>query len=503
MPAESSVDQHALEHEASEFRRLGTGMALAAVGLGKEVGAAAKSAASRVRQATATTLDQQRDEAQQAAHHAVDTARRVATRAVTQAQNQAFDSLANMPLEQAGPILLLAIAEGDPQSRRLAAERLAKRWPAAADFPVEAAVESRQTAILALRDLWNEQYGQLDRAVAAQAAEAQRLIELSEDGAREAQRLIATLRQTDASAVAREQAAAALEEFGPPLLSELERQIAENGPLPPEVYAEVLPAIKPAFAALVDLQSADVAQRRAAAAKLVVQSSSDVLPPLAVMQLSELVANENDPQVWQDALIAASSSAHQAAQRMANRALENASADVRSEACRYFAAHGNPRHAEALLKAMDDPELVVQLAAVRAMGSLETHQDPQPLLVLLDAQDKRLRVESALALARLRVERGTDALERLALSTDLELRLRAAQAMGEIADPLFLPSLVAMLEDQHDVQQSAMQGLARIAGRDVAATSAGEQLADEQRVARWRHWYADGAQIAARASENL
>ncbi len=77
----------------------------------------------------------------------------------------------------------------------------------------------------------------------------------------------------------------------------------------------------------------------------------------------------------------------------------------------------------------------------------------------------------------------------------------AAQAMGEIADPLFLPSLVAMLGDQREVQQVAMQGLARIAGHDVATASDGEQLTDEQRVARWRHWYAEEEQVATRSMQ--
>jgi hypothetical protein len=278
--------------------------------------------------------------------------------------------------------------------------------------------------------------------------------------------------------------------------------------VPPEVYSEVLPAVKPAFAALVRLQSANIAERRAAAAQLAALAAQDALPPIAVMRLAEAIERENDPAVWQSAMSAVVASAHESAERMAYQALQNASAEVRREACNYLAAHGEQKHVDVLMRAMDDPQAAVRLAAIRALGSVGTLDDPQPLVDLLNAEDKLVQVEAALALARLRVESGTAALERFALSTELDLRLRAAQAMGEIGDPLCLPALVAMLGDQPPVQEAAMASLARIAGRDMAAggaggpaeaggpAGAGGALSLDERVSRWRAWYAQSRATA-------
>jgi hypothetical protein len=99
-------------------------------------------------------------------------------------------------------------------------------------------------------------------------------------------------------------------------------------------------------------------------------------------------------------------------------------------------------------------------------------------------------MEAALSLARLRVAQGSAAVERLTMSTEAEIRLRTAQAMGEIADPLFVPTLVMMLGDEPQVQQAVMQSLTTIVGRDIAASESADPLTDEQRAARWRHWYA-------------
>jgi HEAT repeat protein len=193
--------------------------------------------------------------------------------------------------------------------------------------------------------------------------------------------------------------------------------------------------------------------------------------------------------VWRSALAAVATDSRDGAIRIATMALEHASADVRREACQNLAAHGDPRHAPLLLKALDDSDATVVLAAVRALGAVGTLDDKQPLVLLLDGPDQQLRLEAAISLARLRAEQGTVVLERLTQDTDSQVRLRAAQAMGEIADPLFLPALMAMLGDQADVRRVAMIGLARTAGTDVAATQGGRPLSDEEKVDRWHFWY--------------
>ena len=66
--------------------------------------------------------------------------------------------------------------------------------------------------------------------------------------------------------------------------------------------------------------------------------------------------------------------------------LENSSADVRREACEYLAAHGDPRHTQAPLLALADPQTSVKVAAIRASGAIGKPADPRPLVELLDAR---------------------------------------------------------------------------------------------------------------------
>jgi HEAT repeat protein len=83
------------------------------------------------------------------------------------------------------------------------------------------------------------------------------------------------------------------------------------------------------------------------------------------------------------------------------------------------------------------------------------------------------------------------ALERMAMDAQLEVRVQAARAMGEVADPSFLPVLMALLSDEGEVQTAAMTSLSQIAGTDVtAAADAGPQTTDDK-IRTWQLWYRD------------
>ncbi len=150
-----------------------------------EVETAAKDTSQQARLAVAQTLGQAAYEGKQVAAHTVSTAQDVARQASADVQHFAFDSIAQLPLEQAGPMLLLAIAEGSALARQTAAAQLAERWPPAANFPVEEAAESRAAAVAALRQLWIKQYGEINDAAVAARAAAQQLAAQSADRVRE------------------------------------------------------------------------------------------------------------------------------------------------------------------------------------------------------------------------------------------------------------------------------------------------------------------------------
>jgi HEAT repeat protein len=83
----------------------------------------------------------------------------------------------------------------------------------------------------------------------------------------------------------------------------------------------------------------------------------------------------------------------------------------------------------------------------------------------------------------------SEGLERLARDADVAVRVRAAQAMGEVADPVFLPALMALLSDVAEVQQAAMASLTLITGGDVTAREGGRAVSDEERIRMWQLWY--------------
>jgi HEAT repeat protein len=84
---------------------------------------------------------------------------------------------------------------------------------------------------------------------------------------------------------------------------------------------------------------------------------------------------------------------------------------------------------------------------------------------------------------------GTAMLERLAMDASAETRARAARAMGEVADPTFLPVLMGMLADQIEVQREALASLALVVGSDVTADRQNPPGTTDERVHRWQLWY--------------
>ncbi len=138
----------------------------AARGLGDDARAVAQDATAEV-QASAT----------EAFNEAEARGRQMAANASTQVQLDAIASLEELPLEQAGPILLVAMSRGGPVARRAASEQLARRWPPAASYPADVAGAEQQRALTELHDRWIDQYGQIDEAVADAQAQAQRIVD--------------------------------------------------------------------------------------------------------------------------------------------------------------------------------------------------------------------------------------------------------------------------------------------------------------------------------------
>ncbi|REK17244.1 MAG: hypothetical protein DWQ37_07185 [Planctomycetota bacterium] len=275
----------------------------AARSLRDEVQATAVETGADVQQTAAAMADDAQAYGRDLAQRSVADAQAAARAAGRAAQLQAIASLEDRPLEQAGPLLLVAMSQGSPEVQQAAAEQLGRRWAPAARYTVESVARGRQAAIERLRQEWIAQHGEINDAALAATAQAHQLI----DGAQE---------QLDhAQAV----------------VADTSRRLTE-------------------------MQEAVAAIRQAN------------LPAAARQQAAEKLA---------------------------------------------------------------------QMAA----------------------------------------------------DADAAVRIRAAQAMGDVADPAFMPVLMGQLDDEMDVQIAAMESLERIAGRDVTATPDGRALSTDERARSWQLWY--------------
>ncbi len=300
-----------LKDRGQQFRDAAATASDAADALHEDARGLAKDSVGEARRALATSLDAAEQQGKQLADNAVVAASATARQVGNDAQLRAIESLEDLPLDQAGPVLLITMAQGTPVAQRAAAEQLSRRWPAAAGMPADLDVERHVEAVAQLRQQWVDQYGQIDEAVAAARAEAARTID----------------------------------------------------------------------------------------------------------QAGQIV---------------------------------------------------------------DDATGVVQAASQQI-------RDVQKLVAAYREAD--LPATARLELAQ--------SIERMSTDADAQVRIKTAKAMGELADPVFLPALMAMLNDQPQVQTATLDSLARVAGTDVAIRADGKPISNEEKVRVWQLWYREQQDAAA------
>jgi len=397
--------------------------ALAKAGARPQVFAAAKDTSWRVRMAVADAL---------AAHpdgEASDLAQRLLGDASVEVQHRVLAAVRNWPVEVAGPVLLAGMERSAYLVRKRAAEQLAADWTPAREFPVDAPPHQRHGILARLHAEFHRQYVSPRVAAAVTAPHASSGAVIGDDRIRD-------------------------DRSWQPLLGRL--------------------------------KSSDVSQRRQAAEELARLAATRPLPPEAVEQVAQVAAVEADQSVWRSVFRAVAADQGEASAGLARAALSHPSPEVRRGACDYLSAHPDPRHADALLHALDDSSPVVVVAATRALG-LAGRLDVAPRLERLQSSPSEpLRLESAIALARLGHPAGVAALERLAMSSNVQIRLRTVQAMGELPDPSFLPTLVRSLDDRGEIALAALESLPKVAGYDVNRNHAASTTAERMR--QWKHW---------------
>jgi HEAT repeat protein len=416
-------------------------------------------------------------------------------------------AIGRWPLAESGPILLTAMDDRSYLTRKSAASQLAKLWPPATEFEIEATATRRASELEQLRQKWREQFPATAGAAApaaianapASAARGTTTAEFEKNLA-EVQRL---LDQMNRPITVPEGCGllGSLVAFGPDLPELLRRATQSSGrPLPEAIYSEALPAVSREFATIQRLASSDVQERRQAADAIKTETfrsgttpaAQKLLGDLALERLVALMIREADPLVLSTIIEALSFDDREPATRLACSALSHPAAEVRRLACDHFGMHPDSRNAALLAKSLTDPNATVVAAAVRAMGRLPSLDDPRPLEKILAADDHALRVEAAEALARFGFPAGNAALERLGYDAAPNVRRSAAAAMGRISDRSFVPVLIHLLDDRPEVAKAALESLPRAAGRDLPPVSALAIEPKQSPIERWKDWYRAG-----------
>ncbi len=217
--------------------------------LAAEVQAAMAATGKAAREAAMATVSDAAARGHDVAVDAATSASQVAQSAAVSAQVRAIEATASWPIEQAGPVLLVALTEGTPVTRRAAAEQLAQRWPPAADFPVDDPDASRAAAIATLRKRWERQYGAINDAVVSAQAQAQDIIDQANHVADQAQQVayetqqtvqaagdtvrqvrsaVVALQQANLPEAARQQASVQLEQLAHDARAEVRAQVAST-----------------------------------------------------------------------------------------------------------------------------------------------------------------------------------------------------------------------------------------------------------------------------------
>ncbi|MBX3413110.1 MAG: HEAT repeat domain-containing protein [Pirellulales bacterium] len=450
-------------------------------------------------------------------------------------QAAAVEAIAAWPFEEAAPLWLLAVQRPGYATKKGALAHLAERWSEATNFPIDAPFDAQREALGALErraateqivaaavdeetDLKSLTTQEVDAPQVAQVASPVQPVAGANAGASlntatlapqtsetaysiqlaRVDQLLSIVDQAGANANDRAAALAALSAMEDDLLAPLTVLALERGrPIPEALYRHVLPERDAVFEVLLQLDAAEIVERRRAASSLVARVRERPLSRLALVRLVEKVMVERDADVWRSALVVTASEPDEAAVRLAYAALTHEAPDVRRRGCEYLAQHADPRHVTVLLPSLTDADPTVVRAGVRALGEPGMLADPRPVETLLATPDRFVQLEAARTLARAGHESGRAALERLVYDLDLDVRMQAVRMMGEVPHAEYTAALMNSLDGPPGLKRAAAASLANVVGQNIGrGNDVTPPTLDEQAI-RWRRWFERANESAA------
>jgi HEAT repeat protein len=417
-------------------------------------------------------------------------------------QLAAIQSLRDWPDSLATPLLLESLAGSSFKARQAALRELEDRRGGGLAFPLLAGPQERALRV----QQWTRDWNMPDAAV-------ERVNELTRPGSPLLdQARLADFREklqsagSPASNDAIVEAAGWAGELVPADLPLLERLLDETDPLPADLLLHhVLPRLGPAYAALMQLESPDVAVRREGAARIGRMGQEAALSPAVCRRLQELMKSEQDNLVWRLAMVGVYPDGSEEAGQLALLAVNHHWPDVRILGCEYVGRHELPEQAVWLMPLFYDTNRAVQLAAVTAAGKCRNPvvldgmkpAGDQPVLrglrPLLTETQGQLQFAVVSSMARLGDSEAMQELVRLAQDENSASRLDVVQTMGEIGQTRFVEPLIrlAWTEPNHHVRQAALVNLQKLVPpADRPKSLVGAKSVPEA-VEIWVAWWED------------
>jgi HEAT repeat protein len=415
-------------------------------------------------------------------------------------QVAAVEAVKAWPDDLAFPLLLHAMRDSSAKTRLAAFGQLSQRRKVDVDYRFDGPPEQRQAVVNAIAAAVGSSLSYLDQMLRREPrvisqADALRAAEIREHLAT----LIENPPESPAATAAREW----LSGIGPNDLPAVEAFLKDPTKASPEpVYRDVLPRISPDYAALIDLENADLTVRRRGARMLADRGQAASLSRPILSRLQERLYRETDEFVWRCAMMAIDSDATDDCAQIANLALHHQSAEVRTLGCEYLAHHGEPAHAVWLLELLDDRDRSVKLAAIRALGNCgnqiavrglkpDKSRNVSPnLRSLLSSSDGGVRFAAAVSLCRLGTPEGMQELVRFSYHANPHTREEAVREMGLSGQTRFVAHLVSLgwTERNAQVRQAILDSLDRLVPEENRPRALGETPALDAKIKCWVQW---------------
>ncbi|WP_197992980.1 HEAT repeat domain-containing protein [Gimesia aquarii] len=420
----------------------------------------------------------------------------------SEVQLAVVQSISNWPDELAIPLLLEGIQEGVYKTRRDSVLQLTDRIGSSGAISIEA---PRAERIVAVRELMQTERlpgGLWDQLI------KQGLQDPRENDKRrlaEIQSYFQDILNYPRQSAEYHQAYQELLSISAEELSILEKLVLETSiQIPNEVYHDLLPQLNPRYAALNQLASVHLSDRRKAAQQLLQSSQHVSLSPIIVKRLRKIMAQEQDRLVWRIVMSSIAKDNYEEAAQLALLAINHNWPDIRILGCEYFGTYGLPQYAIWLLPLLNDKNESVQLAAINAIGqchnpiaitgiqnsSAELDSGPS-LRSLLTHSNQRIRFQTVAALSRLGDVQGMQELVRLSNNTLNSIRTDAIQEMGNSGQTRFVEPLIqlAWTERNHIIMKEILISLKKLVPPSEQPADLSSSIKHSEQAEIWMNWW--------------